>query len=403
MIRISKTKFSMLNDTYVTLITIDDQLDTLSTMYFMNKISNGTPLNTISTDASVIKLFYEFCLKNKIDFHKNFAGMIHLKPNEINSLVEYMRYRKDNDDIVTAGTFKSRISIIRNYITSIWNFYFQRINDVSSNELAIHNFKKMEIAFEEYAKSRHKKSTKDKKGLEPNLKHKFLDIISPLEDNELNPWKNNLVKWRNYCLFLTMILGGNRKGESMNLKLKDFYLTGPETTQKYFEFEAIDTINEKYGRKVKPAFKTKGRRVVISNELAKIFEYYITKIRPQFKNSKKNDYVFLSLRDGLPISINTPNEALKILISKYPEYENKLSPHILRNTFADSMHDVLSNKLSSENNLMKQNKINTALEYSFGWSKGSDMVNKYPIGSIERRVAEMTVSLHDNYLLKDKE
>lgn len=77
---------------------------------------------------------------------------------------------------------------------------------------------------------------KDKVGLTPELQARFIAIIDPNVINNLNPWKTSKVKWRNYILLLLLMLGGNRKGETLLLKLNNFQLTG---NRKYYDIVKI--------------------------------------------------------------------------------------------------------------------------------------------------------------------
>ncbi len=99
--------------------------------------------------------------------------------------------------------------------------------------------------------------------------------------------------------------------------------------------------------------------------------------------------MFLSSQDGKPLSVQTPNAILKELIKKHPEFEGKLSPHRLRNTFHDVLNDALNLMNIGESALSK--KLNKApiQEYAGGWKRGSDMVNRYPKGSIQREVGQI--------------
>jgi hypothetical protein len=118
--------------------------------------------------------------------------------------------------------------------------------------------------------------------------------------------------------------------------------------------------------------------------------------QPKFKNASKSTYMFLSLRDGLPLSVATPNESLKTLVKKHPQFEKILSPHILRNTFHDFLDEKLESTLENQGPIAKQAIKSSLQEYAGGWSSGSSMVNRYPKGSIQRRVGELRILINLN-------
>lgn len=108
--------------------------------------------------------------------------------------------------------------------------------------------------------------------------------------------------------------------------------------------------------------------------------------------------MFLSSRDGLPLSVQTPNAILKQLINMYPEYEGVLSPHRLRNTFHDVLNDALNLMNAAESPLSRKLKKAPIQEYAGGWKRGSEMPNHYPKGSIQREVARMHFIIQDRIL-----
>ena len=333
-VEVRVTRFSKLNNAPVSLIFVNGDLEPQSAVYLLGRLDRGSPLSNISLRAHTIKLFFEYCLKNQLDFPVCFKRMEHLPSGTLEHLSAFLSTRRDTGEIVSEGTFRYRWSHIKDFLMWVWRFYQERLTDSEALKAAQVKQSIMLESLKEYGTFGYRTDKKDRIGLTPDLKADFFNIIHPGEHNELNPWKSKPVRWRNYCLFLTMILGSNRKGESLNLKVRDFSLTGPVSQDRYYQFEKTSTVTQPYGtRKKKPAIKTKGRRVIIAPELARIFEYYINDIRPKFKGVKKYESMFLSFRDGEPISINTPNQALDQLIEKHPQFEGKLSPHILRNTW----------------------------------------------------------------------
>jgi len=400
-IKVVKTKFSMLNNAHVSLLVIDGDMDLSSASYLMQRLDQGHPLKTLEAEAKVIKKFYQFCHIQNIHPASRFSHLDRLTTGEIESLTAFYSARDVTGEVVASGTFKLRWTVTRKFIKFLWDFYQCRVKDPDKLKAAQIQLEGMENSFLIHGKTPYRTANKDKIGLSPELRAEFLDIINPVEENTKNPWKNELVRWRNYCLFLTMILGGNRKGESLGLLLSHFNLVGPSHSRKYFEIFKEDRLTSGYPRKEIPAVKTNGRQVELSDDLAAIFEYYITKIRPKFKNATKSTYVFLSLRDGQPLSVLTPNESLNALITMHPQFKDLLTPHILRNTFHDLLSEILDSKLEAEGPIAKQAIKAGLQEYAGGWSSGSSMVNKYPKGSIERRVGELHLKLQNKILGED--
>lgn len=393
----------MLNNAYISLLIIDGALDLSSASYLMQRLDQGHPLKTLEAEVKVIKQFYQFCHSQNIHPASRFSNLSRLTTGEIESLTAFYSVRKDTGEIVASGTFKLRWTVTRKFVKFLWDFYQSRVTSPDLLRASQIQLGGMEKAFIIHGKTPYRSTNKDKIGLSPELRAEFLDIINPVKENTQNPWKGELVRWRNYCLFLTMILGGNRKGESLGLQLNHFNLVGPSNSRKYFEIIKVDQLASGYPRKEIPSVKTNGRQVELSDNFAAIFEYYITKIRPKFKNSKKSTHVFLSSRDGFPLSVVTPNESLKTLIRMHPQFKKLLTPHILRNTFHDLLSENLDSTLEDQGPIAKHGIKSTLQEYAGGWSPGSSMVHKYPKGSIQRRVGELHLALQNKILEEIKD
>ena len=402
-IKVKATKFKHLNGAHFPLIIIDDEVDLISAPYFLNRYNNGRALATLVREAKSIRKFYVFCFANNIDIIKRFSALARLTAGEVEMLHAFISCNEKTGELVAQTTFQHYFSTIARFIDYIFTFYQSRVTEegkLQASRIALEGMKK---AFEINNKSPHNGKTKERVGLNFELQAKFFAAIAPYPENSLTPFKNEKVRWRNFCLFLTLILAGNRKGESLGLRVRDFYLSGNSRADKYFEIVKRDRTLDGYGKKEIPQVKTDGRIVSLADELVEIFEYYVTKIRPQFKNAQKSEYMFLSIRDGNPLSVNAPNESIKALIKLYPEFKGHLCPHILRNTFHDILSTALDEKFEDMGPMRKQQIKTTLQEYAGGWAAGSNMVAHYPKGSIQRRVAELHMKLQSNIMGIGKE
>jgi len=400
-IKVKATEFKHLNGAHFPLLIIDDEVDLISAPYFLHQYNKGKALTTIEREAKSIRKFYLFCFANNIDIVKRFSALERLTTGEVEMLHAFISCNEKTGELVAQTTFQHYFSTIANFIDYIFTFYQSRVTEIGKLQASRIALEGMKKAFEINNKSPHNGKTKERLGLNFELQAKFFAAIAPY--SEINPYKNEKVRWRNFCFFLTLILAGNRKGETLGLRVRDFYLSGNSRSDKYFDIVKRDRTFEGYGRKEIPQVKTNGRIVSLADELVEIFEYYITKIRPQFKNAHKSEYMFLSIRDGKPLSVNAPNESIKALIKLHPEFKGYLCPHILRNTFHDILSTSLDEKFEDMGPMRKQQIKTTMQEYAGGWAAGSNMVAHYPKGSIQRRVAELHVKLQSNIMGIDKE
>ncbi|WP_051221773.1 site-specific integrase [Neptunomonas japonica] len=398
-IQVASTKFDKLANQHLPLVIIEGSVDLTAASYTMQRYDEGHPYKTLKAEADVIKKLYEFCANRGFSLSARFAAGDHLQIGEIEGLSAFYSARVDTGEIVASGTFKLRWIVTKAFVKFVWSFYQGRLKDPLQIKAASAKLETMLTSFGLHGKTPYLGNKSDKIGLDEEQKVKFLSIINPLEENKLNPWKSNYVRWRNYCLFLTMILGGNRKGESLGLKTADFNLVGPKQARKYFQIRKDE--HQGYARKERPSVKTKERDVHLNDVLVEIFTYYITQVLPTLKNAKYSDYVFLSFDDHKPMSVQAPNDALNALIKKHPEFKGKLSPHRLRNTYFDTLRDEIDKEHEAEGPIAKQGIMAQLMEYSGGWAKGSAMPDHYAKGSIQRKVCDFTLSVQSRVLKGD--
>ena len=397
-IKVHKTQFKHLNGAYISLILINDKVDLFSASYLLSRLNNGIAIKTIEREAKALKKVYEYLIKNQVDLMSRLARLQPLIPGEIESLRDYLAINYETGDLLSTETFKHYFTTAQKFIEYWFNFYLSRVSEAPKLQAGRIALETMNSGFLVNKKIPHNGRVNERVGLTPELQVLFFAIIDPSPNNQLNPIKSEKLRWRNYILFLTMILAGNRKGESLGLLTSDFQLSGNKDFRKYFEIVKRDRTFEGYGRKEIPSVKTKGRIIDLSHELAEIIEYYITDIRLRFRGANKSSYLFLSSHDGKPLYPTVPNQIMDLIKAKYPVFKDKLSPHILRNTFHDLLNSSLDETFEGMGSLRKQQIKATLQEYAGGWTSGSSMVAHYPKGSIQRRVGVLTQKIQTKIL-----
>jgi hypothetical protein len=231
-IRIKRTQFKHLNGAYFPLIVIDDQLDMISAPYLLQRYNNGLSLKTLDREASAIRKLYAFFIDQKIDIVTRFSKLDRLQIGEIESLHAYLASHLDTGELVSQATFKHYFSTAQRFIEFLFNFYQSRVTNperLQGSRIALESMAK---SFEINKRSPHNGKTKERIGLSPELQVLFFAAIDPSEENTLNPFKSQKTRWRNYCLFLTLILGGNRKAGSRYFCESLFWASQPKQAAK---------------------------------------------------------------------------------------------------------------------------------------------------------------------------
>lgn len=392
-IRIVQNRFTYLGYRTIPLLVVDNELELYSAGYLVRLLNKGSLPPTILIYAKGIMALYRFCESRNINLHERLRKLDHLKMTEIEDLSTWLSVKHDTGELQSDGTYKLRMRAAKAFIYFYWDTYQDRAsNNAERLNHARHKREVMVNAFETVEDAPFSRPGKNYQGLTPELQIRFLEIIIPLKENELNPFKSNHVRWRNYILLMTMMLGGNRRSESILMRLQDLNLYGRE---KYFEiYKGNEVLPKRSPHSQAPAVKTKGRKIGLSDEFAALFEHYLRRIRPKFRGHGKSENLFLSTKNGNPLSINTPNSITETIVKAYPEFKGLLTPHRLRNTFHDLLYDALDVELDEEfgnqSPMMKQSQKQVLQEQAGGWQRGSEMTSKYPAGSIERRVIAIT-------------
>jgi integrase len=385
---LTTVQFEKLGGMKLKLVTVNQQIDLFAGAYAMQRFENGLKANTIKVDQSTILSLYRFCERSDINLLQRIADQEPFKIGEIEALSSYCGYTRDTGDLVDPGWYAARMRGAKAFIDYLWLFYQDRCKkDLESLQMSKILYERMDAGFQLYAKAPFKPNRKDKVGLTPDLQAKFIAIIDPSERNRQNPWKTHKVRWRNYILLMLLMLGGNRKGETLLLKLNHFQLTG---RRKYYDIlKTVDVAD--YPRMETPSVKTFGRQVDLHDDLAELIEYYITQVRKQFVNWQASNYLFVSYRDGLPLSVQTPNAILNELVGRHTEFKGLLSPHRLRNTFHDLLNEALDKKFKNQSALNRMILKSPIQEAAGGWARNSQMPERYAKGSIQAKVAEMQI------------
>jgi integrase len=390
--QVVETPFSTLGGHDIPLIVINGEVDMFSAPFLLSLLNRNQSVGTIRIRASAIIDFYRFCENEKIDFPQMMASLTNFKVGQIEALSAFFMANRDTGELVAEQTYSAKMITTKSFIYFWWDTYQSRASNIP--ERLSHAKDKrsvMEQSFKLQQKTPWGSTKKTRVGLQPELRGLFWEIINPY--SEINPFEYEATKWRNYLLFITLGLGGNRRGESVLLRLQDVQTSGRE---KYFEV-VKDPLRapRKTGHKINPSPKTRGRKVALTDDTAEIFKHYIVNVRPNFPGHLLSEFLFLSTRGGKPLSLRSINHMTSRIINEFPAFKGALSPHRLRNTFHDLLHDAIDSQLIENiemSPLMRESVKQRIQEYAGGWAPGSKMTAHYPAGSIERKVWQMTLA-----------
>lgn len=204
-IKIKPTRFKHLNNAYMPMILVENRIDLLSASYLLSRLNNGIAINTVKLEAKAIRKLYEFLLTNNFDLFNRLATLDVPKIGEIEQLHGYISAHIETGELVNVGTFKHYFGTTQRFIQHWFSFYQSRVTDPEKLRASKIALETMNQGFKLNRNIPHNNRTKERMGLTPELQVLFLAVIEPNEQNELNPVASQKVRWRNYCLFLTLI------------------------------------------------------------------------------------------------------------------------------------------------------------------------------------------------------
>jgi len=388
--QIVETPFATLGGHDIPLIAVNGEVDLISAPYLLSLVNRNQAIGTVRLRSAAIIDFYRFCENAGINFPRMMASLTNFQIGQLEALSAFLMANRVTGELVAEQTYRAKMVTAKAFIYFWWDTYQSR---ASNNPKALAHAKDkrqiMEQSFRLLEKTPWNSTQNTKIGLQPELRALFWEIINPY--STLNPFEYEATRWRNYVIFLTLGLGGNRRGESVLLRLQDVQVMGRE---KYFEI-IKDPLRapRRTGHKINPSVKTRGRKVALTNEIAEIFQHYIVDERPKFRGHLSSDFLFLSTKSGKPLSLRSVNHMTSKITDRHPVFKGVLSPHRLRNTFHDLLHDAIDIQHAEEDMspLMRESVKKSIQEYAGGWAPGSDMPDHYPAGSIERKVWQMTL------------
>lgn len=200
-------------------------------------------------------------------------------------------------------------------------------------------------------KGKLKKISLDKSGISDDVFEDFVEVAKP--NSKYNPFKNSVIKFRNYLIVQVLYETGFRCAELLALRLSDI---GTDTDNP--TLSVVRRHDSKDDPRLKePTAKTLGRPVSISIELRNLLNTYIKSHRTQTQVSKTHPFIFVSHKDkeghyqsGQPIIQQTINDLFNRIKSVNPERFWGITPHSYRHFF----NDQLSARIDEERKVVKK-------------------------------------------------
>lgn len=223
-----------------------------------------------------------------------------------------------------------------------------------------------------------------RQGALPETMERFVQIIDPASLE--NPWRGEFTKKRNVLLLYWLWKLGLRRGELLNIKIRDI------------DFRANTVIVARRAddpedpRKYQPRVKTRDRKLPLAPDLAAATNHYIVYERSRIPGAK-NPFLFVAEATGAPLSLSAINKLFRELRMKCPDLPDDFTAHVLRHTWNDDFSEHTDHKGLSDEITEKMR------TYMMGWSPTSKTASVYTRRRIEEKARQASLEMQSRMIL----
>lgn len=353
---------------------------------------NGLADSTVEKSLRYVESFYEY------SDHCKYIGVL--------------------DDAIGNGDLATLGSLLEGYFTSLqnkpevngatqqkWETSFRFVKEItfliSKNNQSIVELRKVEAQVGRleslYSQLRigKKKGQESIRSLPSNVVEYIYMMLDPL--SEKNPFKREVTRWRVFIIFTLLLHQGLRRGELLCLSIDSIRSDYDEKSQSMkYRLRVIENKYEQDTRYTKSSIKNSSsiRQIPVSQLTADLANEYIEQFR-----GKANHSFLINSQYNIPLSVESLTKYFQEISNNLPDSikeelhyktgKTVISAHALRHTCAV----VRLNQLLSQGDEM-----DVALQKMrsfFGWSRHSDMPQKYAKAVFDDRLASMWNNVFD--------
>lgn len=380
-------------------------------MYAISEIrGRNLASSTMIQALRAVLILYIFLDEHKIDLRERLKEGLLLAPNEIEALAVYCRMPmaqmatsakhistdkaqrkiihfeqarqrlacRGYDTVCPAFTL-TRLLYIRNYLLWLIN------NKIARHGLSANYRRQLLDTRDSFSRiitarlpRKDRRGDAGREGLTPEEQKLLLETVRAGGKN--SPWSEEHARMRNELIVIWLLLTGTRRGELLNIRIRDI------SFQKREVFITRRADDAEDPRKNQPLSKTDGRQIPVSDGLLALTQKYITELRSTRPWARKHNYLFVS-DEGMPLSLSSFTKVFATLRDKRPAIPQNLCGHVLRHTWNENFSDHCdANGVSDEEEM----RWREALQ---GWKQGSGSAAYYCKRGIRKRAEEASLKL----------
>lgn len=347
--------------------------------------------STMLSAANNIAIFLRFLDDRDINLEERVLCRELFETYELDDLRDYTQRRFSkvadegcyvgNEGVVSSITHYMRLTTIAQYISWYANHLIKQPSTVDARQI-----KRVETQIKARRPVKKGRNRDQDRSLNDDQLEVLFEVIRL--ESSLNPFSKE-VQRRNRLMILILYHLGIRGGELLNLRISDIDFSK-------HHLKVIRRADEKNDPRVQePNAKTLERITLLGEILSKELHEYIIKDRRKVTNAKRNDFLFITHKEGptvgQPISKSSYYKVLSIVKTVSPDLY-KLTGHKLRHTwnrkFSEIM-DVMDEPVSEE----KQEQYRS---YLMGWKQGSGTAAHYNKRFIQEKAQKAALALQSN-------
>lgn len=205
--------------------------------------------------------------------------------------------------------------------------------------------------------------------------------------SNLNPFDMS-VQRRNRLMVLLLYHLGIRGGELLNIRISDINFAA----NRLRIFRRADEKDDPRARE--PNVKTLERLIPLSSHLAKELHEYIVNDRRLIRNAKKNDFLFVTHKEGptvgQPVSKSGYHKLMSVVRAISPQLYS-VTGHMLRHTW----NRKFSEKMDAMDEPLGEARQEQLRSFLMGWKQGSGTASTYNKRFIEQKGYEAALLMQE--------
>ena len=380
-----------------------------ATLFLARFRTQGRAANTIHVVCTTLALFYRWLHEANIDLLVRLRKGQFLTVPELHRLIDTAQYRADDlsEDASTKSTkaqvidlhrvrmrqkvtqsdrrpvgvanHATRLRYIIGYVDFLVGYVAADLPPDLQSQLLTESRRVLDILRAQIPTVSRRAKLGAREGISQEDQDGLLSVIHPNSPN--NPWKRGFVRHRNWLIVVLLLATGMRRGELLNIQLRDLKQREAKLDIVRRADESVDT------RVIQPTPKTRERTIELRPSIMKAVWAHVA-LRREIKAARKHPYLLAS-EEGPALAYKTIDKIFADIRRACPSLAINLSSHVMRHTWDDRFSEQAEAMQLSEAVEEK------ARNEQQGWADNSKSAVAYTRRYAARKGRELSLRLQE--------